>query len=50
MFSGIEFYLFPRGKLSIFRFRLGSFFVTLVYFSNIPFDVLQPVCCCLVYR
>jgi hypothetical protein len=29
MFSGIEFYLFPRGKLSIFRFRLGSFFVTL---------------------
>jgi hypothetical protein len=28
MFSGIDFYLFPRGKLPIFRFRLGCFSVT----------------------
>jgi hypothetical protein len=41
MFSGIVFYLFPRGKLSIFCFRLGCFFVTRVYFSNIPIGVLQ---------
>jgi hypothetical protein len=39
MFSGIEFYLFPRGKLPFFRFRLGCFFVTRVYFSNIPIGV-----------
>jgi hypothetical protein len=36
MFSGIDFNLFPRVKLPIFRFRLGCFSVTQ---KNIPIGI-----------